>query len=359
MAPLIPTCMIDNPDRIPGCHQKHVIDTMERVTADLSDNSLVLQRWHCLLKGPVEILGIHGRSIRELDSWEIVKEQDPEVLNTVVRWGCTLATYTYEQLGPAGALLAEKGRTVVISALVLKVFQLLSTMPKVWHTLIVKWLLHGTNIFQAVSYVNYGMQVPADKHARAVVYQFLVATEHKCIITQRPFPLVDILDSLCKEAATEPAWRAKVEAAFPECMDKAKEFMEIVGYVHRLSGLSCTRCASTACNHPMTSNCRFSEESKKCLVCSLAIDLADVFLGRNDVRPTAQTCRNAEKLHEVLQLAAFKLSNDAPISMFAPILRRVHQDPAAEAEHFYAMHHAKTGGPPDTMLVSTLKSQTF
>ena len=155
MSPLIPTYMIDNPDRIPGCHQKHVIDAMERVTADLSDNSLVLplvlQRWQCLLKGPVEILGIQGRSIQELDSWEIVKEQDPEVLSSVVRWGCTLATYTYAQLSPAGALLAEKGRTVVISALVLKVFQLLSTLPKVRHTVIVKWVVHGTNVFPLVS----------------------------------------------------------------------------------------------------------------------------------------------------------------------------------------------------------------
>ena len=109
----------------------------------------------------------------------------------------------------------------------------------------------------------------------------------------------------------------------------------------------------------MTSNCRFCEDSKKCLVRLLTIDLADVFLGSNDIRPTAQTCRNAGKLHRVLQLAAFKMSNDAPISMFAPILRRVHQDPAAEAEQFYALHHAKTGGPPDTMLVSTLKSQTL
>lgn len=192
MAPLIPACMIDNPDRTPGCHQKHVIDTMERVTADLSDKSLILQRWHCLLKGPVEILGIRGRSIQELDSWEIVKEQDPEVLRSVVRWGCTLATYTYEQLGPAGALLAEKGRTVVISAVVLKAFQLLSTLPKVRHTLIVKWVVHGTNVFQPISYINREMQVPADKHARAVAYQFLVATEYICIISHRPFPLLDI-----------------------------------------------------------------------------------------------------------------------------------------------------------------------
>lgn len=110
---------------------------------------------------------------------------------------------------------------------------------------------------------------------------------------------------------------------------------------------------------PITSNCRFSEDRKKEAVRVLTIDLADVFLGSNDVRPTAQTCRNAEKLHGVLQRAAWRLSEHAPIWMFAPILRRVHQDPAAEAEQFYAMHHAKTGGPPDTMLVLTLKSETF
>lgn len=36
--------------------------------------------------------------------------------------------------------------------------------------------------------------------------------------------LLCILDSLCKVIDAEPAWRARIEAMFPECMAKAQEY---------------------------------------------------------------------------------------------------------------------------------------
>lgn len=71
--------------------------------------------------------------------------------------------------------------------------------------------------------------MPANSLNRSAVYQFLIATKYKCSNSEKPFPIVDLIDALHTIHQTDLEWRARIEAGFPECMDKAEAFMKVAG----------------------------------------------------------------------------------------------------------------------------------
>lgn len=148
---LIPTSLINRPERIPESRKKNVTDRIQKITEALRGNPFVLQRWKHLLVGPVVIKDVRGahcvHSILDLDRWNIVKINDPQTLGGVIRWVCVFINHTWNELHEAGPVLAEQAKVVVISALVLKVFELLASLPKVWHTVIVTLVSRGTYVF--------------------------------------------------------------------------------------------------------------------------------------------------------------------------------------------------------------------
>ena len=84
-----------------------------------------------------------------------------------------------------------------------------------WHTCVPTRFLHNKEV-----------QVSSDKKSRKAAFQFLVATKYKCSLNKEPFPIVKLLDA---PYTCDFEWRARIQAAFPECMDKADEFMDILG----------------------------------------------------------------------------------------------------------------------------------
>lgn len=150
--PLLPVFLINRPGEIPQYHQKYVVDLILEVTSDLTNKPPGLDHWQQLLAGPVVISGVqssHVNSIQALDKWNI-EHQDPQFLSSVVRWGCTLAVYAHDLLRSSGAAVAEKGRIVVMSTLVLRTFLMLSQLPRVRHRVMYVGILHCRCIVSAV-----------------------------------------------------------------------------------------------------------------------------------------------------------------------------------------------------------------
>ena len=73
---------------------------------------------------------------------------------------------------------------------------------------------------------NKEMQVSSNERHHSLVYQFLVATKYNCSQTQKPFPIVGLIDAL---ETSDLKWRVKIEAGFPQCMDTAEAFMKGAG----------------------------------------------------------------------------------------------------------------------------------
>lgn len=73
---------------------------------------------------------------------------------------------------------------------------------------------------------NKEMQVSSNGMHRLLVYQFLIATKYKCSQTEKPFPIVGLIDAL---ETSDLKWRARIEAGFPQCMDTAEAFMKGAG----------------------------------------------------------------------------------------------------------------------------------
>ncbi|KAL3152834.1 hypothetical protein ABBQ38_012416 [Trebouxia sp. C0009 RCD-2024] len=290
--PLLPVFLINRPGEIPQYHQKYVVDLILEVTSDLTNKPPGLDHWQQLLAGPVVISGVqssHVNSIQALDKWNI-EHQDPQFLSSVVRWGCTLAVYAHDLLRSSGAAVAEKGRIVVMSTLVLRTFLMLSQLPR----------------------------VTRDGDAFAVTMQVLTGLKYKCSLTHRPFPLVQILDSIQTKTAAAPACWVKAQEAFQECMTKAGKFLDIPGILKE-------------------------PKAKEALMRVLAVDLTEIFLGSRAKRPLAMTCRDALPLVLSLEKSAFRLSEQTPLNIFADDFAKVHGHPAREAQEFYDTHKSRTG----------------
>ncbi|KAL3146799.1 hypothetical protein ABBQ38_014778 [Trebouxia sp. C0009 RCD-2024] len=289
--PLLPVFLINRPGEIPQYHQKYVVDLILEVTSDLTNKPPGLDHWQQLLAGPVVISGVqssHVNSIQALDKWNI-EHQDPQFLSSVVRWGCTLAVYAHDLLRSSGAAVAEKGRIVVMSTLVLRTFLMLSQLPR----------------------------VTRDGDAFAVTMQVLTGLKYKCSLTHRPFPLVQILDSIQTKTAAAPACWVKAQEAFQECMTKAGKFLDIPGILKE-------------------------PKAKEALMRVLAVDLTEIFLGSRAKRPLAMTCRDALPLVLSLEKSAFRLSEQTPLNIFADDFAKVHGHPAREAQEFYDTHKSRT-----------------